>query len=135
MDMFSEGKDVVMADIIVSIILVFMVGSAAAYIIKAKKSGIKCIGCPAGGSCPGSVRAPKKKLPGRVIGKKKIFISGMQCAHCAADVAGILNEIEGVSAEVNLAKESAKIVFDREIDDSALKTAVEKAGYHVTRIS
>ena len=31
--------------------IVLVVGGAAAYIIKAKKSGKKCIGCPYGGSC------------------------------------------------------------------------------------
>ena len=40
-----------MTDIIVLVILVILVGGASAYIINAKKSGVKCIGCPAGGSC------------------------------------------------------------------------------------
>ena len=30
-----------------------IVGAAVAYIVKAKKSGKKCIGCPYGGSCSG----------------------------------------------------------------------------------
>ena len=51
-----------MADIIVIIILVLLIGSSAAYMIRAKKNGVKCIGCPAGGSCPGSGKVPKKKL-------------------------------------------------------------------------
>ena len=38
-----------MADIIVIIILVLLIGSSAAYMIRAKKNGVKCIGCPAGG--------------------------------------------------------------------------------------
>ena len=49
-----------MADIIVIIILVLLIGSSAAYMIRAKKNGVKCIGCPAGGSCPGSGKMPKK---------------------------------------------------------------------------
>lgn len=36
--------------IVIGIVLV-IVGAAVVYIIKAKKSGVKCIGCPAGGSC------------------------------------------------------------------------------------
>ena len=51
-----------MTDIIVLIILAVLVGGAVSYIVKAKKSGVKCIGCPAGGSCPGSAKIPKKKL-------------------------------------------------------------------------
>ena len=41
-----------MTDLIIIGILVLIVGSAIIYIIKAKKSGAKCIGCPAGGNCP-----------------------------------------------------------------------------------
>ncbi len=39
------------ADIIVALIIVLVVGGALAYIIKAKKSGKKCIGCPDSCSC------------------------------------------------------------------------------------
>ncbi len=38
-------------DIIAIIAIVLMVGGALAYIIKAKKSGKKCIGCPDCSSC------------------------------------------------------------------------------------
>lgn len=40
-----------MENIIIVAILVVIVGLAVRYIIKAKKSGKKCIGCPDGGSC------------------------------------------------------------------------------------
>ncbi|MBQ3544510.1 MAG: FeoB-associated Cys-rich membrane protein [Lachnospiraceae bacterium] len=40
-----------MDNIIIIAILVVVIGSAIAYIIKAKKSGVKCIGCPNGGNC------------------------------------------------------------------------------------
>lgn len=124
-----------MADIVVIIILAVLIGGAVTYIIKAKKSGAKCIGCPAGGSCPSSKKTPKKKLSGPVLGKKTLQISGMSCAHCASNVTECLNQIEGVCAEVNLSKGSAKVSFDREIADEDLKNAVEKIGYHVTSIS
>lgn len=42
-----------MANLIVGGILLILVGSAVAYIVKEKKNGTKCIGCPSGGSCPG----------------------------------------------------------------------------------
>ena len=38
-------------DIIVIAIIVLIIGGASAYIIKAKKSGKKCIGCPNSCSC------------------------------------------------------------------------------------
>ena len=40
-----------MTDLIVIAIVVVIVGSALGYIIRAKKRGVKCIGCPAGGNC------------------------------------------------------------------------------------
>lgn len=123
-----------MVNIIVIIILMILIGGAVAYIIKAKKSGVKCIGCPAGGSCPGSGKMPKKKLAGRVIGRKTIKISGMHCAHCAMDVANALNQIDGVAAKVSLKDSSAEVSLDREIDKDELIHAVEKAGFKVVSI-
>ena len=38
-------------NILVMIILVAIFGGAIAYIIKSKKSGKKCIGCPGGCTC------------------------------------------------------------------------------------
>ena len=103
--------------------------------MKAKKNGAKCIGCPAGGSCPGSGKIPKKKLEGRVIGRKIMKIAGMSCAHCAADVTNALDQIEGIRAEVSLSKGSAKIFYDREVGDDILKKAVEDAGFEVLSIT
>lgn len=40
-----------MTDLIVVIVLFLIIGAATAYIVKAKKRGVKCIGCPAGGTC------------------------------------------------------------------------------------
>jgi len=40
-----------LADIIAVAVIVIIVGAAIAYIIKAKKSGKKCIGCPDSCSC------------------------------------------------------------------------------------
>ena len=40
-----------MANIIAAVVLIAIIGLAALYVIKAKKSGRKCIGCPSGGKC------------------------------------------------------------------------------------
>lgn len=40
-----------MENAILIIVLVAVFGGAIAYIVRAKKQGVKCIGCPAGGSC------------------------------------------------------------------------------------
>ena len=40
-------------EIIAIALIVLIIGGAVAYIVKAKKSGKKCIGCPYGSSCDG----------------------------------------------------------------------------------
>lgn len=40
-------------DIIVSVILILIIGGALTYIIRAKKRGEKCIGCPYSKQCSG----------------------------------------------------------------------------------
>lgn len=41
-----------MEDMILIFLLALIVGLAAFYVIRARKSGKKCIGCPDGASCP-----------------------------------------------------------------------------------
>ena len=40
-----------MVDFIIAAILLAIVGAAVYYVVKAKKSGAKCIGCPVEGGC------------------------------------------------------------------------------------
>lgn len=40
-----------MTDIIVAGVLIFLVGIAVVYIVKEKKNGAHCIGCPSAGCC------------------------------------------------------------------------------------
>lgn len=42
-----------MADLIIILVLLLILGGAGWYVYRAKKSGKKCIGCPAGNSCSG----------------------------------------------------------------------------------
>ena len=46
-----------MVDIIAILVIALIVGGSAAYIIKAKKSGKKCIGCPDSAACSGKCSA------------------------------------------------------------------------------
>ena len=124
-----------MENLIAVIVLVVLVGGAVAYIVKSKRSGVKCFGCPAGGGCPSARRMKKKKLSGPVIGKKTLMISGMECAHCAQSVTESLNQIDGVRAKVDLAGGKAIVSFDRNVEDEVLKKAVEKFGYKVNSIT
>src|SRR5215213_10272930 len=60
-------------------------------------------------------------------------IEGMTCASCVRRVEKGLEKVPGVStANVNLATEYATVAYDPTIADLAtLRTAVERAGYHV----
>lgn len=42
-----------MGNLIAVVAIVLILGSSIGYIVKAKKSGVHCIGCPAGSSCSG----------------------------------------------------------------------------------
>ena len=56
-------------------------------------------------------------------------IGGMTCASCASHVEKKLNGLAGVTAEVNLATETARVHAEPEVADAALIAAVESAGY------
>lgn len=40
-----------MANFIVVAVVLVIIGASVAYIIKEKKKGVRCIGCPAAGTC------------------------------------------------------------------------------------
>jgi Cu+-exporting ATPase len=66
-----------------------------------------------------------------------LSIGGMTCAACSARVEKALRKLEGIeSAAVNLATEKAAVVYNpRIIRLSAIKEAVEKAGYRALETS
>ena len=43
-----------MDNFILLVVLAVIIGAALAYVIKAKKRGVKCIGCPDGAKCSGN---------------------------------------------------------------------------------
>lgn len=49
-----------MADIVVLIVLIILISLAAGYIIKEKKKGRGCIGCPNASKCGGSCHMQKE---------------------------------------------------------------------------
>ena len=48
-------------DIIVIVAIVLIIGAAVAYIVRAKRRGQKCIGCPYAKSCKGGCFSEDKK--------------------------------------------------------------------------
>ncbi len=39
------------ADIVVVVVILAIVGISIAYIVNAKRKGVRCVGCPDGGTC------------------------------------------------------------------------------------
>lgn len=66
--------------------------------------------------------------------KKTIVISGMNCEHCVQSVTDSLDQIEGVSAKVDLVKGRAEVFLDREVEEAILIAAVEKEGFSVDSV-
>lgn len=63
------------------------------------------------------------------VAEVELAVEGMTCASCVARVERKLGRLPGVSAEVNLALETAHVVLTAPTDDAALLRAVESAGY------
>ena len=59
----------------------------------------------------------------------ELAIEGMTCASCAARVEKQLTRLDGVTATVNLATETATVSFPATLGAGDLITAVEQAGY------
>lgn len=67
--------------------------------------------------------------------KKTITVTGMMCEHCEMRVKKALEALPGVaSASPDHKKNSVEIVLESEIDDDALREAVEKEGYKAGEI-
>lgn len=61
--------------------------------------------------------------------KLDLPIQGMTCASCANRIERKLNKLDGVTASVNYATETASVTFDEQVRPEQLVEAVEAAGY------
>ena len=68
---------------------------------------------------------------GRVRGAE-LAIGGMTCASCAARIEKKLNKLDGVTAAVNFATETARVTFPAAVSAQDLISVVEQAGYTAT---
>lgn len=66
--------------------------------------------------------------------KKVMKIEGMMCSHCSSRVEKVLNEIDGVTASVNLEEKTATLSLSKDINDEVLTKAITDAGYTVMEI-
>ncbi|MBU8577618.1 heavy-metal-associated domain-containing protein [Brevibacterium luteolum] len=59
-------------------------------------------------------------------------VTGMTCAHCVMSVTEEVTEIEGVTdVDVDLASGQMKVTSDGPVAESAIRDAVEEAGYQL----
>ena len=66
---------------------------------------------------------------GEQVRTVSLSIGGMTCASCVARVEKKLGKLDGVSASVNLATESARVTAPSTVSDDDLLAAVARAGY------
>ena len=72
---------------------------------------------------------------GEKIMVKTVNVEGMMCQHCVKHVHDALVKVEGVkNADVSLENKCAKVEYEGNVTDDALKAAVTDAGYEVTGI-
>ncbi|ANX11192.1 copper-translocating P-type ATPase [Fictibacillus arsenicus] len=61
-------------------------------------------------------------------------ITGMTCSACAVRIEKVLNKMDGVDANVNLAMEKASVKYDPDVTSlTDLEQRIEKLGYGVTK--
>ncbi|MFD2925712.1 heavy metal translocating P-type ATPase [Halobacillus naozhouensis] len=66
--------------------------------------------------------------------KINLGITGMTCAACSTRIEKVLNKIDGVEAQVNLAMESARIQYDpMKINTEGIEERINKLGYGVEK--
>lgn len=87
-----------------------------------------------GGCCGGgSYKARPKKLH-TVVEKRTFHVEGMHCQNCVNRVMEALNDLDGVSARVQLHGGKAVVSLEKSVEDAVLLNALEKAGYPAKRL-
>ena len=66
---------------------------------------------------------------GGAVRGAELTIGGMTCASCAARIEKKLNKLDGVTAAVNFATETAQVTFPATVSSEELISVVEQAGY------
>jgi Cu+-exporting ATPase len=75
------------------------------------------------------VSAVTSGSPAGPVRGTELAIGGMTCASRAARIERKLNRLDGVSAAVNLATETARVTFPATVSSEELISVVEQAGY------
>lgn len=60
-------------------------------------------------------------------------VTGMTCGHCVNSVTEEVSQVPGVTGvDVDLASGGLTVTSEQPVDDTAVRAAVEEAGYQVT---
>ncbi len=113
-------------DLVVALVLICMLGFAGYKTWQRLTGRTSCCG-------GAKERVPTKRIK-NVIGTMTVQIGGMQCASCKNSVLKAINALDGVSAKVNLEKNTATVSFNRPLDAAELTQAIEKRGFEVKHI-
>lgn len=81
------------------------------------------------GCCGGGGYTPKKKHLKNVILKKTFSVEGMHCKNCKGRVEEVINDMDGLSGQVDLAKGELTVAYSREVSDDIIISRLKRAGY------
>ena len=110
-------------NVLVVIILITILLMAVISIIVKKKCKASCCGS-------GTYVAKSRKL--KNVGCTKYFqVDGMHCQNCVNRVMEVVQDIDGMSAAVNLKKGMLTVSMEKEIENAFIIAAVEKCGYTI----
>lgn len=117
-----------MTNVIIVLLLILLIGNG---VRKTQKHLQGQGGCCGGGDA--LTKPEDKKLEGKLIGRKQIFIEGMSCEKCENKLTRALNDLDGVSVRsVNHSRGTAVVDLSEMVPDEILKEVVERQGYRVT---
>ena len=116
-----------------NVIIVAVLAIILIFALKSSRKHLKGEGgcCGGGGS---TIKEPDKKLSGTIINTKVFKIDGMHCESCTSRVKRAINNIDGVSAKLDLRKKQAVVKYEKEVADEALVKEIENLGYKVVAV-
>ncbi len=90
-----------------------------------------------GSCCGGGDDVPSikpRQLEGEVVAKKAVHIEGMTCGNCKKRVEILFNNIEGLSAQVDLKNNVAHVKMDRQVTEAEMEHSLKGTDYKITSI-
>lgn len=112
-----------MENIIIIAVIILMIVTGMFYTIKHFKGESGC--------CGSSNCKPRKKKLKHINYTRTFRIEGMHCQHCKYRVEEIVNDINGIAGKADLKKGELTVFYSTDIDNSILKSHIDRAGYNL----